>query len=99
MPDDSGCEEDSLGGWFTYLVLTDCNKLYAGITTDVERRFGEHCDVFAKRPGARGAKFFRGRRPLGVVYRQRFSSRAEASRHEWTLKMLSSKAKWRLVEN
>ncbi|MFD2437858.1 GIY-YIG nuclease family protein [Modicisalibacter luteus] len=36
--------------WFLYMIETAAGALYTGITTDVERRFGEHC---GSRRGAR----------------------------------------------
>ena len=45
--------------WHLYLVRTREGDLYTGIAKDVERRIAEH-----ERPGARGAKYLRGRGPI-----------------------------------
>lgn len=84
-------------GWFVYMVLTHKNTLYTGIATDVQRRFLEHCDVFKKKPGAKGAKYFRGFEPLKVAYVEACATRALASQRECAIKRLSRLKKTRLV--
>ncbi len=81
--------------WFVYLIESSDGRLYTGITTDVERRFLEHQGVLGK---DRGAKFFRGRRPVAVVYTESHPSRSEASRREAEIKKLSAAAKQALVK-
>lgn len=83
--------------WFVYIIKTDRNQLYTGITTDVERRFLEHLDVYQKNTPAKGAKFFRSQKPVAVVYRKPCSSRSEASKLEWQIKTLTRKAKELLI--
>jgi putative endonuclease len=70
--------------WILYLL--ECERgpgrvYYAGITTDLERRFGEH------RSGS-GARFTRANRPLRVVASRGYPDRASASRAEAALKKL-----------
>ena len=48
--------------WLVYIILCSDDTLYAGITTDLQRRFAHHTS-------GHGAKYFRGRRPLEVVAR------------------------------
>jgi putative endonuclease len=81
--------------WFVYLIESSDGRLYTGITTNVERRFLEHQGVLGK---DRGAKFFRGRRPVAVVYTESHPSRSEASRREAEIKKLSAAAKQALVK-
>lgn len=83
--------------WFLYLIEDAKGRFYAGITTDVERRFQEHCDAFAGVSGAKGAKFFRSSQPLRVVYREECRDRAEASRRERALKALPKSRKMALI--
>jgi len=77
--------------WSLYIIEANDTSLYTGITTDVERRFAEHLH------GPRGARFFNGRSPLRILYREHGHSRASASRREWEIKQLSSAAKRRLI--
>jgi len=77
--------------WSLYIIEADDASLYTGITTDVERRFGEHLH------GPHGARYFNGRNPLRIIYREDGHSRASASRRELEIKKLSRRAKQRLV--
>ena len=76
--------------WFVYLIKSSDGLLYTGITTDVERRFREHQGLSGKN---RGAKFFRGRTPVSVVYTELLDSRSQASRREAEIKRMSTSAK------
>ena len=69
--------------WSVYIIESDDNSYYTGITTDVERRFEEHTS------GSLGAKFFNGRTPLKVVYREDGHTRSTASRRESEIKKLT----------
>lgn len=84
--------------WFVYIILTEHQSLYTGITTDVERRFQEHLDVANGISGSKGAKFFRTTRPERVVLAEKFSSRAAASRREAEIKAMTPQEKRQLVQ-
>lgn len=77
--------------WSLYIIEANDASLYTGITTDVERRFAEHLH------GPRGARYFNGRSPRRIIYREDGHSRASASRREMEIKKLSRKAKQRLI--
>lgn len=77
--------------WSLYIIEASDTSYYTGITTDVERRFDEHCQ------GQKGAKYFNGRNPVGVVYREDGHSRSSASRREAEIKKLSRSAKQSLI--
>lgn len=83
--------------WFVYIIETKCGVYYTGITTDIERRFQEHCDMYAKVPKAKGAKFFRGHCPSDIVYREQLADRASASRREREIKSWSREQKQQLI--
>lgn len=79
--------------WQVYLIRCADDSLYAGITTDVERRLGEH------RSGTlRAAKYVKGRGPLTLAYTTTAGSRAEASRIEHQLKQLPKARKEALAQ-
>lgn len=84
--------------WYVYVILTDRATLYTGITTDLQRRFQEHCDVFERLPGAKGAKYFRSARPMEIIYHQCFDTRASASQREYEIKKMSRANKLALAE-
>lgn len=70
--------------WFVYIILTEKNRLYTGITTDVKRRFQEHSGELP-----RGAKFFRSDKPQKIVYVGPCENRSEAAMKEAAIKKLT----------
>lgn len=82
--------------WFVYMIETDQHTLYTGIATDIERRFDEHLQTHLGQSRL-GAKYFRGRRPLGIVYRETCASHSAAASREYAIKQLSAHAKRRLI--
>jgi len=79
------------GLWFVYVIRASDDSLYTGITTDVERRFQEHCGT------EKGARYFRGRQPLEVVYRENHPDRGSALRREAGIKKLTRDQKLKLI--
>lgn len=78
-------------GWYVYMIRASDDSLYTGVTTDVQRRFDEHCGP------DKGARFFRGRKPLEVVYTETHSDRSSALRRESEIKKLSRSEKIELL--
>lgn len=78
-------------GWFVYMIRASDGSLYTGITTDVKRRFEEHCSP------ARQARYFRGRQPVEVVYTENHPDRSSALRRESAIKKLSRVEKLELI--
>ncbi len=72
--------------WVLYLLECENGSYYAGITTDLERRFAEH--VFGI-----GARYTRANPPLRVIAIKTFPDRSSASRAEAALKKLPRSAK------
>ena len=77
--------------WSLYIIEANDRSYYTGITTDIERRFDEHLN------GKRGAKFFNGRKPMAVVYREDGYDRSGASRREAEIKQMSRGDKEKLI--
>ena len=66
--------------------------LYTGIATDIERRIDEH------NHSPKGAKYTRTRRPVKLVYTEKYSDRSTASKREYEIKRkMSRKEKLALV--
>lgn len=65
------------------MYLLECvdGSLYAGIATDVERRFREHLS-------GKGARYTRSHKPLRLVAWSLVGSRSEALRVEMAIKRL-----------
>jgi len=73
--------ESTPSAWVLYLLECGNGSYYAGITTDLERRFAEH--VFGI-----GARYTRANPPQRVIAVKMFPDRASASRAEAALKKL-----------
>jgi len=76
--------------WCVYMIRCSDNSLYTGITTDISRRFQQHDE-------GKGAKYFRGRSPLLVVYREGSHSRCSAARREYAIKRMNRTEKELMV--
>lgn len=73
-----------------YILKCADETLYAGITTDLERRVREH------NTSGLGAKYTRARRPVKLVYSKRFKNRSAASKAEAKIKKMKRSAKIKL---
>ena len=77
--------------WYLYLLLCADGSYYTGITTDVKRRFAEHCE------SPKGARYTRSHHPLKVVYRKKIGKQGEALKMERRVKRLSKAQKEKLI--
>ena len=75
---------------YTYIVRCCDNTLYTGWTTGRDRRMEAH-------NSGKGAKYTRSRRPVELIYAERFDTKQEAMRREWEIKQLSREEKLRLA--
>lgn len=69
--------------WFLYLIRCRNGSLYAGISTDVERRFAEH-----QAGGPKGARYLRGKGPLHLEFQVLVGNRSAATKLEIWVKSL-----------
>ena len=81
-----------MNDWKVYILEAEDGSLYTGITTDVARRFNEHCHQ------QKGARYFRGRQPLGIVYVEAGHNRSSALQREAAIKRLNRKQKLTLKQ-
>lgn len=86
------CDKDDyiVQVWYIYVVETAAGALYTGISTDVARRFEQHCC-------GRGAKALRGRGPLTLVHQALVGDHGDALREEARVKRMSAVAKRRWI--
>jgi putative endonuclease len=82
-------DEASVMHWTVYMLECADNTLYTGITNDLGRRMAEH-------KAGKGASYTKGRGPFRLVYQEICEGRAEASRRETAIKLLSRAKKLRL---
>lgn len=73
--------------WLVYIIRSDDNQLYTGITTDIARRWREHCQ------GKTGARYFRGRKPQQLCLLETHPNRSSASKREAAIKQLNRATK------
>jgi putative endonuclease len=64
-----------------YLLLCRGNVIYAGITNDMERRYGQHTT-------GKGAKFTKSHPPIKILAQAVIGEKGEALKHEYTVKQL-----------
>ena len=78
------------GGWWVYIARCADGSLYTGITTDLDRRLGQH-------NAGTASKYTRCRRPVVLVYREHYPTRGHALAREAAIKALSRQSKEALV--
>ncbi|HIF9102062.1 TPA: GIY-YIG nuclease family protein [Photobacterium damselae] len=78
--------------WWVYLIRTQQNSLYCGVTTNIERRFHEHQFT------AKGAKYLKGKGPLQLAWYSEIGDKKCAMQYEYRIKKLSKLHKEQLVE-
>jgi putative endonuclease len=81
-----------MSSYSTYILRCADDTLYTGITTDTVRRVQEH-----NTDDKKGAKYTRVRRPVELVYHEKYLTRSEASKREYEIKQLSRTEKLELI--
>lgn len=76
--------------WTVYLLRCGDGSLYAGITTDLERRLAQH------RSG-NGAAYTRSHLPVTLAWSESAASESAAKKREAAIKRLSRKEKLALI--
>ncbi len=76
--------------WFVYCLLCEGDNIYVGITSDLERRFEEHCS-------GKGARYTRAFSPLQMLCAWEFPDRSQAAKVEYLLKSLSATEKRKIA--
>lgn len=85
-------------GHFVYVLKCADDTLYTGYTTDLDKRLTEHNgEGDTKTTLSAGAKYTRGRRPVEIVYHEKFGTRSEAMQREYAIKQLKRKEKEELI--
>lgn len=80
--------------YYLYILRCSDNSLYCGQTKDLKRRVREHnSDKF------RGAKYTKGRRPVKLVYVEKYRTLKKAMTREAEIKRLIKTEKEDLIKN
>jgi putative endonuclease len=77
--------------WFFYIVRCKDNSLYSGITNDLDDRVREHNQ-------GTGARYTLARRPVTLVYSEKYSNSTEARKREGQIKGWSKVKKELLIK-
>ncbi len=77
--------------WFFYIVRCRDDSLYSGITVDLEGRLKAH-------NGGTGAKYTSGRRPVTMVYSERYNNVSEVRKREAQVKGSPKNKKEQLIK-
>ena len=77
--------------WFVYIAECRDRTLYVGIVRDVRRRVAEHNN-------SKKCRYTRFRKPLKLVYEERYGDYNTARKKESQIKKFSRKKKQQLIE-
>ena len=78
--------------WYLYVIRTVKGYLYAGIATNVRRRYQEHVTGSRK-----AAKFLRANPPKELVFKRRIGTRSMALKVEYRFKQFPKRSKEAIV--
>ncbi len=79
--------------WFLYIVECADGSFYTGITVDLKRREMEH-----NSDNWRGAKSLKNKRPVKLVYFEKYNTQSEARKREIAIKGWKKEYKIKLIE-
>ena len=77
--------------WTVYIVHCSDGSFYTGYTGNMEQRLAAH-------NSGKGAKYTAGRRPVELVYTEKFADRFEAMKREYRIKCMTKACKQRLID-
>lgn len=79
--------------WNVYIVKCSDETFYTGVTNDLERRINEH-------NGSKlASKYTRARRPVILMYQEKYKTRSLAQKEESRIKNLNREGKQKLINN
>lgn len=76
---------------YTYILKCSDGSLYTGWTNDLDKRLKAHNE-------GKGAKYTKGRRPVELLYYEKFETKEEAMSREFAIKRMSRQEKLTLIE-
>ncbi len=77
--------------YYVYMLSCADDTLYTGITTELTRRIEEH------NASKKGAKYTRARRPVSLLYSEKYPDKSTASKREYQIKKMSRASKLLLI--
>ncbi len=85
--------DNLLERYYVYIALCSDGTYYTGYTTNISVRESEHNGT-GKLPGA---KYTRSRRPVRILYSEKFGTKSLAMRRETEIKKLDKQKKEQLI--
>lgn len=76
---------------YTYILCCKDGSFYTGWTNDLEKRLKSHNE-------GKGAKYTKPRRPVTLVYYEKFETKEEAMRREYEIKQMTRHKKEELIK-
>lgn len=80
--------------WITYILLCKNNKLYVGVTNDLEKRLLQHKGLING-----GAKYTKANPAIDFVYIEPHLSKSVSQKREYILKQKTKKQKEELIKD
>lgn len=77
--------------YYIYILRCADGTLYTGSTNDLEKR------VYAHNTSKTAAKYTRSRRPVKLVYSEKFRTKNKALKREWEIKGMEREEKLDLI--
>lgn len=77
--------------FFIYILRCSDNSLYCGQTKDLQRRVKEHNSIYSK------SKYTRSRRPVKLVYSEKYKTINEVLKREFEIKKMTKAEKEELT--
>lgn len=90
MPEQEKSQSLNERPWLLYIIKTERNTFYTGITNDLENRWQAHLQ-------GKGAKYLRSNKPKAIVFIEQQKNRSEATKREMEIKKLKRKEKLLLI--
>ncbi|MEZ4180613.1 MAG: GIY-YIG nuclease family protein [Candidatus Doudnabacteria bacterium] len=78
--------------FYVYLVKCSDNSLYCGYTNDLDKRIKAHNSGL-------GAKYTTTRKPVKLVYSEKFDNKSQALKREFEIKQLTRPQKLQLINH
>jgi putative endonuclease len=78
---------------YIYILRCSDNTFYTGYTNDLNKR------LFAHNTLVTGAKYTKARRPVMLVYSEKFKTKSKAMKREWEIKRMRREEKVKIILN
>ena len=77
--------------YYIYILKCADGTLYTGSTNDLKAR------VVAHNTSKTAAKYTRARRPVKMIYSEKFRTKSKAMKREWEIKQMERKEKLEII--